>query len=226
VTPPPPKAVVPKMYCSLYAVFLGCHTHMPPSIYGVEGTYSHLTNELYAIASHSNYDRSRDHWCRAWRCLRVNKGLLIGLRAFKRAQLSLRLTVRTLTRPCIAQLSRNRRAVENERRRADWDSVLSSLGDVLRGLPERSRFLTVLASLWRCKSLDITLCDTPNWSAILRRLYPVFRMPMTSNFCSSVNLRLGIIKMWIWMVYTDNNSTRNTLRLIARNLQGEIWWVA
>jgi hypothetical protein len=138
------------MYCSLYAVFLGCHTHMPPSIYGVEGTYSHLTNELYAIASHSNYDRSRDHWCRAWRCLRVNKGLLIGLRAFKRAQLSLRLTVRTLTRPCIAQLSRNRRAVENERRRADWDSVLSSLGDVLRGLPERSRFLTVLASLWRC----------------------------------------------------------------------------
>jgi hypothetical protein len=24
--------------------------------YGVEGTYSHLTNELFAIASNSNYD--------------------------------------------------------------------------------------------------------------------------------------------------------------------------
>jgi hypothetical protein len=70
---------------------------------------------------------SRDHWCRVWRCLRVNKGFLIGLRAFKRAQLSLKITVRTLTRPWIAQLSRNRRAVENGRRRADYDSVLSSL---------------------------------------------------------------------------------------------------
>jgi hypothetical protein len=113
--------------------------------------------------------------------------LLIGLRAFKRAQLSLKITVRTLTRPWIAQLSRNRRAVENGRRRADYDSVLSSLGDVLRGLPERSRSLTVLAFLWRFKSQDITLCETPNWSAILRRLNPVFRMPMTCHFCSSVN---------------------------------------
>jgi hypothetical protein len=100
---------------------------------------------------------------------------LIGLQAFKRAQLSLRLTVRTLTWPWIAQLSRNRRAVENGRRPADCDSALSSLGDVLHGLPERSRSLTVLASLWRFKSLDITLCDTPNWSAILCRLNPVNR---------------------------------------------------
>ena len=156
MTPPPPKAVVPKMCCSLYAVFLGRHTRMRPSMWC---RMNLLSCDQWTLRHCLKFQLrwSRDNWCRVWRCLRVNKGFLIGLRAFKRAQLSLKITVRTLTRPWIAQLSRNRRAVENGRRRADYDSTLSSLGDVLRGLPERLRSLTVLASLWCFKSLDITL---------------------------------------------------------------------
>jgi hypothetical protein len=66
--------------------------------YGVEGTYFHLTNELYAIASNSNYDGHVTTGVEHDDVFRVNKSLLIGLQAFKRVQLSLRLTVRTLTR--------------------------------------------------------------------------------------------------------------------------------
>ena len=67
--------------------------------YGVEGTYSRLTNELYAIASNSNYDGHVTTGVEHDDAFRVNKGLLIGLQAFKHTQLSLRLTVRTLTWP-------------------------------------------------------------------------------------------------------------------------------
>jgi hypothetical protein len=70
---------------------------------------------------------SHGHWWRAWRCLRVNDGILIGLRTCKQAQLTLRLTVRKLTRPCIPKLLRQRRAVENGGRRADCERALSSL---------------------------------------------------------------------------------------------------
>ena len=155
----------------------------------------------------------------------VNEGLLIGLQAFKCVQLSLRLTVRTLTRPWIAQLSRNRRAVENGRRRADCDSALLSLGDVLCGLPEWSRSLTVLASLWRFKSLNITL--TPQTDR-------QFCGDSIQYFaCQWLAISVQVLT-YVWASskceyewYTpDNNSMRNTLRLIARNLQGEIWWVA
>jgi hypothetical protein len=99
---------------------------------------------------------------------------------------------------------------------ADCDSALSSLGDVLRGLPEWPCSLMVLASLWRFKSLDITLCDTPNWSVILRRLNPVFRMPMTCHFYSSVNLHWAIHgRVRVRTV----NRRLNCARLKARRIQ-------
>lgn len=108
---------------------------------------------------------SHGHWLRAWRCLRVNDGILIALRDCKRAQLTLRLTVHKLTRPCIPKLLRQRRAVENGGRRADCERALSSLR-IFYVAYQKWRSKTVLLSLWRLNNLDTTVCDTPNWLSI------------------------------------------------------------
>jgi hypothetical protein len=143
---------------------------------------------------------SHGHWWRAWRCLRVNDGILIGLRACKQAQLTVRLTVRKLTRPCIPKLLRQRR----KWRTKSWlweGSVIS--GDILRGLPEQWRSKTVLLSLWRLNNLDTTVCDTPNWLAISVQL-------LTYVWASS---------KWEYEWSTLIKTTRET----ARNLFVENW---
>jgi hypothetical protein len=108
------SATIHKMCCSLYVIFLCRHTRMQPSIWWRSNLLSSDQSTLRHCLN-VEFRCSHDHWCRTWRRLRFNNSLLIGLWVCKQPQLSLRSTVRTLTRPCSSQLSRKRRAAGNGR---------------------------------------------------------------------------------------------------------------
>ena len=156
VTPPPPKAVVPKMWLSWNEVFRWGQTFARPS---VERNKKRLSSDqwtgLHVRIVHPKW--SCDQSNRAWQWSNVNCGRFMGRRARIPWWWRRLITVRVLMWPPNAILPRSAPAVLNGRCRARPGMSRSSLGVVLRGLPARGRSITF--PVWRKRCIDQSYND-------------------------------------------------------------------
>jgi hypothetical protein len=151
VTPPPPKAVVPKMWLSWNEVFRWRQTLARPSVgRNKKRLSSDQWTRLHVRIVHPKW--SCDQSNRAWRWCNVNCGRFMGRRA--------RIPwwwMRVLMWPPNAKLPRSAPAVLNGRCRSRLDMSRSSLGVVLRGLPARGRSVTF--PVWRTCCISRTMLE-------------------------------------------------------------------
>ena len=129
VTPPPPKAVVPKMWLSWNEVFLWCQTLARPSVgRNKKRLSSDQWTRLHVRIVHPKW--SCDQSNRAWRWCNVNCGRFMGRRAHIPWWWRRLITVRVLMWPSNVKLPRSARAVLNGRCRARLNMSLASFCEV------------------------------------------------------------------------------------------------
>ena len=223
VTPPPPKAVVPKMWLSWNEVCRWRQSLARPSVgRNKKRLSSDQWTRLHVRIIHPKWlcDQSN----RAWRWRNVNCGRFMGRRAripwwWKRL-----ITVRVLMWPPNAKLPRSAPAVLNVRCRARLDMSRSSLGVVLRGPPARVRSVTF--PVWRKRCISRTMMEwlTLKWSATLLAkttvmhtnsflVWLIFAAPYQTN--RKWNLKLYTQKISFRSQTQMLKSTRGTLHTLS-----------